>query len=120
MREKKQLNVNIGRRIKYARESSGLTQERLAEAVDVSVQFISDLERGVVGVAVPTLVQICRTLNASCDYILFNEQESEEDDIILITRRIKRYTPKQREIAVKTLDALTEAFAVGKENEETQ
>ena len=113
MREKKKLNVDIGRRIKSCREASGLTQEKLAEAVDVSVQYISDLERGVVGVAVPTLMQICQTLNASCDYILFDEQAGEDDDLILITRRLRRYTPKQREVAAKTLDTLTEAFAIG-------
>ena len=49
MREKKQLNIEIGERIKDAREQKGRTQEWLAEQIGVSPQYISDLERGVVG-----------------------------------------------------------------------
>ena len=51
MREKKQINIEIGEQIRAAREQARLTQEQLAEAIDVSVQFVSDLERGVVGVS---------------------------------------------------------------------
>ena len=40
------MNIQIGERIRTAREVAGFTQERLAEAIDVSTQYISDLERG--------------------------------------------------------------------------
>lgn len=36
MRVKKEINIQIGERIKAAREFSGRTQEQLAEAIDVS------------------------------------------------------------------------------------
>lgn len=73
MREKKQTNIEIGEQIKLARENAKITQEALAERVDVSPQYISDLERGVVGVSIPTLKKICVALNASSDQILFGE-----------------------------------------------
>ena len=68
MKQKKELNVAIGMRLRQARDFAGYTQEKLAELVDVSVQYISDLERGVVGVSVPTLMNLCRALNASSDF----------------------------------------------------
>ena len=37
----------IGRRIKQVRRSRDMTQERLAEALSVSVGYISQIERGV-------------------------------------------------------------------------
>ena len=48
MREKKEINIEIGLQIKCAREQAKMTQEQLAELIDVSPQYISDLERGVV------------------------------------------------------------------------
>ncbi|MBQ4093313.1 MAG: helix-turn-helix domain-containing protein [Firmicutes bacterium] len=73
MRSKKEINIQIGREIRMARERSRLTQEQLAERVDVSPQYVSDLERGVVGVSLPTLKSICVTLGVSSDQILFSK-----------------------------------------------
>lgn len=71
MRAKKEINIQIGEQIKAARERVGLTQEQFSERIEVSPQYISDLERGVVGVSVSTLKQICITLGVSADQILF-------------------------------------------------
>ena len=38
-------NINIGKLIKQVRKESGLTQEELAEKSDLSVNFISRIER---------------------------------------------------------------------------
>lgn len=74
MRAKKEINIQIGERIKEARESSGRTQEQLAEAIEVSPQYISDLERGVVGISIPTLKRLCTSLAVSSDQILFDRK----------------------------------------------
>ena len=71
MRVKKEINIQIGEQIKTAREQAKLTQEQLAERVDVSPQYISDLERGVVGISIPTLKRVCITLGVSSDQSLF-------------------------------------------------
>lgn len=82
MREKKQINIEIGERIKKARERINMTQEKLAEKIDVSPQYISDLERGVVGVALPTLKNICITLGITSDSLLFGEIEKADTTVI--------------------------------------
>lgn len=71
MRAKKEINIQIGERIKAAREHAGLTQEQFAERIDVSPQYVSDLERGVVGVSIATLKRVCTCLGVSSDQILF-------------------------------------------------
>ena len=71
MRVKKEINIQIGEQIKTAREQAKLTQEQLSERVEVSPQYISDLERGVVGISIPTLKRVCTTLGVSSDQILF-------------------------------------------------
>ena len=73
MRSKKQINIEIGERIKKAREKKNLTQEMLAEVIDVSTQYISDLERGVVGASLSTIKAICVALEITSDSLLFGE-----------------------------------------------
>ena len=69
-------NVEIGSRVKKSREAASLTQERMAETIGVSVQYISDMERGKVGASTATIVKICNTLNVSADYILMGRNET--------------------------------------------
>ncbi len=79
MPPKKEINMQIGERIKEARLSAGATQERLAEKINVSVQYVSDLERGKVGTSIPTLIKICRALHTSSDFLLFGKKDESEE-----------------------------------------
>lgn len=73
MRQKKEINVELGQNIRIVRDEACMTQEQFAEAIDVSPQYISDLERGLVGVSVTTLKRICTVLGVSSDRILFGD-----------------------------------------------
>lgn len=82
MREKKEINIQIGEQVRIAREQARLTQEGLAEKIEVSPQYISDLERGVVGIALPTLKKLCRSLGVASDQILFGKQSNDRGQIL--------------------------------------
>ena len=60
----------IGRRIKAARESKKLTQEQLAELVDLRPMHISVIERGVKLPKLETLINIANILDVSADVLL--------------------------------------------------
>jgi transcriptional regulator with XRE-family HTH domain len=60
----------IGRRIKAAREKKQLTQEQLAELVDLSTMHVSVIERGVKLPKLETLINIANVLDVSADVLL--------------------------------------------------
>ena len=60
----------IGQRIKNARLDKNLTQEKLAERLDLSVAFLSRLERGSMPINLKRLSEICIALGVSEDEIL--------------------------------------------------
>ena len=60
----------IGQRIKRAREKKQLTQEQLAELVDLSPMHISVIERGAKPPKLETLVNIANALGVSADTLL--------------------------------------------------
>jgi transcriptional regulator with XRE-family HTH domain len=107
---KKELNVQIGERIRGAREDARLTQEKMAEIVDVSVQYISDLERGIVGASVPTMIRICRCLNVSCDYILMGQENDDEIFALIGSERIRRLSPQHQQLIGRMMNLMLDAL----------
>ncbi len=69
----------IGKRIKNAREHKGLTQEELAESLNVSNAYISKIERGKTMVNLNRLSEICVVLEESTEYILNGANSSSTD-----------------------------------------
>lgn len=73
----------IGMRLKQARIDKKLTQENLAEKLDVSVAYVSRIERGSTEIGLKRLAEICNLLEVSLAYIL--EGASSESDSYLNT-----------------------------------
>lgn len=88
MSTKNSLNSSIGSRIQLIRKKSSLTQMAFAEMIGVSTQYISDLERGVVGASVSTIVKISDTLNVPTDYILRGIDPATENRSICFWRSV--------------------------------
>lgn len=60
----------IGERVRIRRKALGITQEKLAEMVDVSTSFIGHIERGTRKLSVETLFKVCKALDISADFLL--------------------------------------------------
>ncbi len=108
MREKKQINIEIGGQIKTARECAKLTQEQFAEKIDVSPQYVSDLERGVVGISLAKLKRSCTVLGVSSDQILFGD--TNKDRSVTIYEKCKNMSDEHFEILVEIISKYSEAI----------
>ena len=63
------LRKNIGKKIKLARSKTDYTQEKLAEKLSLSTRYISQLERGIAFGSATTIVNLCKALNISSDFL---------------------------------------------------
>ncbi len=72
------LLVDIGNRISNRRRAMGYTQEQVADMMEVSIQMISNLERGNKAIRIDNLLKLCQILQVSTDYILTGEQSENE------------------------------------------
>lgn len=61
---------DIGKRIREKRKNLNISQEQLAEAVDISVTHMSHIETGNTKLSLPVLVKIANTLQSSTDELL--------------------------------------------------
>lgn len=71
--------IDMGKRIAKQRKFLGLTQEFLAEKLDVSVQMISNLECGRKALRLKNLVKLSSELDISIDYILTGKRSQNEN-----------------------------------------
>lgn len=71
----------IGKRISKRRRQIGLTQELLAEKMNVSVQMISNLERGNKAIKIENLIKVSDILDVSTDYILKGSSAGDKNDL---------------------------------------
>ena len=60
----------LGQRIRAARLTAGLSQERLAEMVGLTSQHISHTEVASTKISLPSLVKVANALNISIDKLL--------------------------------------------------
>lgn len=88
--------IEIGKRIQNRRKQLALTQEQLAEKMNVSIQMVSNLERGNKAIRIDNLINLSQILDVSTDYILTGK-ETQEDNSIL-TKRIAMLSQKERKM----------------------
>ena len=89
----------IGRRIRTARTEQRLTQEELADKIDVSVAFMSRVERGTSQLNLKRLTQIAEILNVSPGYLLTGSNTASRDYLREDFRQVlDKCTPKQQRL----------------------
>ena len=80
--QEKSYRQTIGKKIKLARARNNYTQEILAEKLQLSTRYISQLERGISFGSATTLVNLCNALEIDADFLfqeLLNISSSEQD-----------------------------------------
>lgn len=88
--------TGIGKRIQIRRKQQGYTQEQLAEMMNVSIQMVSNLERGNKAIRIDNLINLSQILDISTDYILTGKETT--DDIQALTARIAQLPEKERKM----------------------
>lgn len=68
--KKRDLLVEFGQNLRAERKGSGLTQEDLAERLNISVAYVSLLERGGRNPPMTTVVELATELGVSSHYLM--------------------------------------------------
>lgn len=72
----------IGQRIRKYRRALNLSQEALAERINISTTHMSHIETGNTKMSLPVLAAIAATLNVSTDSILFDEKRESKNTAV--------------------------------------
>jgi len=69
----KDINIEVGARIKAKRKAQNLTRDRLAELSGYSANFIQEVERGRSGLSSESIRALSQALKTSADSLLFGD-----------------------------------------------
>ncbi len=94
----------LGRSIRAAREKKSLTQENLAEILEISAMHVKQIESGRRNPSVNLLFKIVQALDMSLDKMI-SPQNNDTKDINPIIVKINQCTEKQQQALYKLLDA---------------
>ena len=97
----------IGENIRKYRKQKGVSQEELAEAVEVSPNYIGMIERAEKIPSLDTFIKIANSLDTSADLLLADVLScSYEIKSSLLEERLKELAIGEREKVYKILDVL--------------
>jgi len=97
----------IGRRIQTCREAAGMSQDELAEALELSTIYISMIERGVKTPSLEVFVNLANTLNVSADLLLADVlRNGYKVKASLLSEKLETKSAEDRERVFNVIEAL--------------
>ena len=99
--------VQIGARIRDARQDKGWTQDRLAEAVGVSRSAVAQWETGRAGQLTGNLSRIAEVLNVGIEHLTHGRNkrapgQTASGDELALLRLYRECTPQDRQLLLQT------------------
>lgn len=98
----------IGQRIAKCRRAQGLTQERVSEMAEISVPYLSNIERAVSIPSTEVIMRLATALDTTPDTFLVGCGKNESEAWRGVAERLRGLSPKQLELAERFLDWLRE------------
>ncbi|WP_433597385.1 helix-turn-helix domain-containing protein [Limosilactobacillus reuteri] len=78
---KKTKENDIGRKVSKYRREAGMSQEKLAEIAQVSVGYLSKVERSIpTNISVTVLLRVAQALNITLDDLVYDSNNSSQTD----------------------------------------
>lgn len=107
MEKNADLKFAIGERVRDFRIVNRYTQAQFAEMIDISVNFLSEIENGKKGMSQETICKLCKKFHLSADYILFGNTAADipaSEQLITLANTL---SPTDLQLIIEYLNALS-------------
>lgn len=111
--------IAVGERIKKKRMVLGMSQDELAEKIDRATKYCSDIERGMCGMSIETMIALSKALDMTLDYMIFGESSEmeearQEQTELALFHAISKCPERQRVNALRMLQLFVSAIEQAK------
>jgi len=97
--------IAVGARMQAKRKELHITQEKLAEMIDKSVRLVVDVERGVAGMSIETLLRTCNALKTTPNDLLLASNEEDHTELDWLLHALENSSDHVRAAAIDILKA---------------
>ena len=103
--------IALGRRIHQERKKLNLTQEKLAEEVNISTAYVGQIERGERSLTLDKLIDISNRLGVTVDYLLMDSYNESDDKLSEIWLQLMNgRTEEEKNLAINFIKLLSGYF----------
>ena len=98
----------IARRVREGRKNAGLTQEQLAEKIDISANAVAKLENEFMFARLETLLKIANVLQVDINYLLREDggHAGADDSDALLLELLPTLSPADKQFLLHTIRGL--------------
>ncbi len=104
----------VGERIRQARKKAGINQEKMAEMLDISASYVSDIENGKTNIGLEIFMRITEVLQVSADWLLMTDTPTvsiiQNNEISSLISNCSKAEIKAIKNIIKELNALTKTI----------
>ena len=98
---------SIGKKIREYRKERGLTQDELAEKVNLSPNHMGAIERAEKNLTLATLINIANALDVTADMLLCDEiQNGYRIKTSMLTEKLEKLSPTDRNKILQMVDIM--------------
>lgn len=91
----------VGKKVQDKRLALGLTQDKLAERLGKSLRFVTEIERGAVGVSIETLLALCGALKTTPNDLLLPQEKAPNSDLDWLMHSLTNCPDSVRSTAIE-------------------
>jgi len=103
---------SLGKRIREERRKLDITQEQLAEDINISHPHIGQIERGESGTSLEVLINIANRLGVTVDYLLSDSIENDDEYLrSLWVRLVKNRSEKEQEMIISVVKTIVNGLS---------
>lgn len=112
---KKQLCVEVGQRVWQYRNAAGMSKEALAEQLDITSQYVSDIEQGRKCMSMAYFIRLGQIFHVSLDTLASGAQTA-DPALEQLVHRLMDMSPMDRDLTVHMILSAAKAVeAMGQE-----
>jgi len=103
--------ASLGKKIRDERRKRDITQEMLAEDINVTYPYIGQVERGVRGISLEHLIAIANRFGVTVDYLLHGYLDNDDEYMrYLWIRMMKNRTSNEQDMIISAVKAIVEGL----------
>jgi transcriptional regulator with XRE-family HTH domain len=103
---------SVGRSIAEHRQLAGLTQEEVAERLDIGHEAVSRMERGLIVPTVARLIELADIFNCDITTLLLQSSDRPSDQAQSIAQQLELLSASDRELVLGLLTSLTRRLSI--------
>ena len=100
--EKKQLTRDVGKRVYALRTAAGMSREALAERLNITPQYVSEIEQGKKCMNMSIFVELGRVFHRGLDELAWGKTPA-DPGLDRLVRHLRELSPVDRDMAIHIL-----------------